>query len=63
MKHDIDGIADNVVRSRYERSIIVVRTCYNRSKIVLQSDNSWYGRSENVMSVVRSQNKRGENVV
>ena len=54
MKHDIDGIAENVVRSRYERSIIVVRTCYNRSKIVLQSDNSWYGRSENVQIVERS---------
>ena len=43
MEHDVDVIAENVVRSRYERSIIVVRTCNNRSKIdiVLQ----WYGRS------------------
>ena len=70
MEHDVDVIAENVVRSRYERSIIVVRTCYNRSKIVLQSNNSWYGRSENMMSVdkilisvARSQNKRSENVV
>ena len=54
MEHDVDVIAENVVRSRYERSIIVVRTCYNRSKIVLKSDNSWYGRSENVKSVERS---------
>ena len=56
MEHDVDVIAENVVRSRYEyeRSIIVVRTCNNRSKIVLQSDNSWYGRSENVKSVERS---------
>ena len=54
MEHDVDVIAENVGRSRYELSIIVVRMCYNRSKIVLQSDNSWYGRSENVKIVERS---------
>ena len=57
MECDVDVISENVVRSRYERSIIVVRTCYKRYKrrrSVVRSDNSCYGHSENVLSVVRS---------
>ena len=37
MEHDVDVFAKDVGRSQYERSIIVVRTCYNRSKSDLRS--------------------------
>ena len=47
MEHDVDVFAEDVVRSRYECAIIAVEAW-------LQSDNSWYGRSVNAMSVERS---------
>ena len=58
MEHDVDFIPECIVRSRYERGMVVVKACYTCSRSVvrsyLPSDKSCYGRSDNVMIVVRS---------